>query len=142
MYAPWPADFQRQKDEHDLKLLSILFFCYGGLVALASLLFLVYVGIGALMIAEPGASASPADVRVLTITGSVLAVVFGILFLIVLAKGILLFVAGAGLRSRKRYWLAVVLAGISCMNVPLGTALGVFGLIVLLRPSVKASFAT
>jgi hypothetical protein len=36
--------------------------------------------------------------------------------------------------------LAFVTACLSCMNVPIGTALGVFAILVLNRPSVKALF--
>jgi len=49
--------------------------------------------------------------------------------------------AGRCLRQRRRYTLCLVMAAISCMLMPIGTVLGVFTLIVLMRPSVKGAFA-
>ncbi len=49
--------------------------------------------------------------------------------------------AAAGLKKRSRYTLILVVSGLACLSFPLGTALGVFSIIVLMRPSVKALFA-
>jgi hypothetical protein len=55
---------------------------------------------------------------------------------------IALLVAGRSLANRKRYTFCLVVAGVECIFVPLGTTLGVFTLIVLLRDSVKRLFET
>lgn len=51
-----------------------------------------------------------------------------------------MFMAGRNLVARRRHTFCVVVAALSCMFMPFGTALGVFTLIVLMRPSVKALF--
>jgi hypothetical protein len=56
------------------------------------------------------------------------------------ALGILTIYAGRCLKQHKAYNLAFVLACLNCLHAPLGTALGVFTLLVLSRPSVKALF--
>ena len=48
--------------------------------------------------------------------------------------------AGWWLAKRKHYWFCFVVACLACAFSPLGTVLGVFTIIVLLRPSVKALF--
>ena len=48
--------------------------------------------------------------------------------------------AGHCLQRRKNYIYCLVIAGVACMFAPLGTALGVFTIIVLLRESVKELF--
>jgi len=48
--------------------------------------------------------------------------------------------AGAGLRNRTRYVLILVMSGLACLSVPLGTGLGIWTIMVLQRPSVKALF--
>src|SRR5262245_21790256 len=48
--------------------------------------------------------------------------------------------AGKRLAQRTHYTYCLVIAAISCMFMPMGTVLGVFTLIVLLRPSVKVLF--
>ena len=53
------------------------------------------------------------------------------------------FVAYAGrcLSQQRRYLLCMIVAGLACLFTPIGTILGVFTLVVLLRPQVKAAFA-
>ena len=53
---------------------------------------------------------------------------------------ILLLVAAARLRRRTSRTFCMVVAGISCLFMPIGTVLGVFTIIVLARPTVKALF--
>ena len=55
--------------------------------------------------------------------------------------GALLIYSGRCLARRKRRVFSMVVAGISCLQVPFGTVLGVFTLIVLQRPSVLAFYA-
>lgn len=61
---------------------------------------------------------------------------------IVFATGlaVCLFLAGRFLRQRTHYTFCLVTAAVACTFMPVGTALGMFTLIVLLRPSVKALF--
>jgi hypothetical protein len=54
----------------------------------------------------------------------------------------LLLVAGQRLRKRRSYNFCFVVAAISCAFAPMGTVLGVFTIIVLSRPTVKAIFAS
>ena len=53
---------------------------------------------------------------------------------------ILLIVAGRFLKRRKHLVFCIVVAGISCLFMPVGTVLGVFTIIVLSKPTVKALF--
>ena len=50
---------------------------------------------------------------------------------------IVVFLSGRKLRQRKHWTFSVVVAGIECAFMPLGTVLGVFTLITLTKPSVK-----
>ncbi|WP_115050366.1 hypothetical protein [Xanthomonas arboricola] len=49
--------------------------------------------------------------------------------------------AGRCIAQRRRHLLCLIVAGISCSFMPFGTVVGVFALVVLLRPQVKALFA-
>jgi hypothetical protein len=57
-----------------------------------------------------------------------------------LGLAICLVLAGRALLERKHYTFCLVMACVSCMFMPFGTVLGVFSLLVLLRPSVKELF--
>lgn len=48
--------------------------------------------------------------------------------------------AGRCLARRRKHTFCLGVAAVSCMNAPIGTALGVFTIIVLMRPSVKELF--
>lgn len=50
------------------------------------------------------------------------------------------FLAGRFLKQQTKYTFCFVLAVVNCMFAPLGTVLGVFTIIVLLRDSVKLLF--
>jgi hypothetical protein len=73
---------------------------------------------------------------------------FGLLF-VVIGGGVVLFgwtlaaltaYAGRCISRRQKYMLCLVVACLNCLHPPIGTALGVFTLIVLLRDSVKQLF--
>ena len=49
--------------------------------------------------------------------------------------------AGYNLGAKKRYIFCFVVACLCCIQIPLGTILGVFTIVVLARPSVKDLFA-
>jgi hypothetical protein len=63
----------------------------------------------------------------------------GIMLVLWTLAGCLLF-AGRCLARQKAYMFCFVVACLSCLQMPLGTLLGVFTLIVLSRPSVKDRF--
>jgi hypothetical protein len=51
-------------------------------------------------------------------------------------------IAGRMLQSCQAYVFCIVMAAIACAWMPFGTILGVFTIIVLVRPSVKELFET
>ena len=56
------------------------------------------------------------------------------------AFAVVVLVEGKFLARRTRYTYCLVVAGVECIFMPFGTVLGVFTIIVLSRPSVKALF--
>ncbi len=127
------------QDESHLRLLSIFHYVLAAPCALVASLFLMHFFFGAPILGGlfgPGAKDPPPPVlgAVLMAVGASL-VTAGWVF-----AGCLVF-AGRSLASRRRYTFCFVLAGLECVLCnPLGTVLGVFTIIVLLRPSVKALF--
>lgn len=59
-----------------------------------------------------------------------------------LGSGILNVISGLSIRARKYRTFSIVVAAINCLHVPLGTVLGVFTLIVLVRESVRELYET
>lgn len=127
------------QDEEHLRLLSIFHYVVGGLHGLAACLPFIHlaVGIGLVSGAFPvqhGHERPPPSVGWLFIfIGSVFILGGWSLAVVIL-------LAGRFLARRRHYMYCFVVAAIECLLMPLGTALGVFTIIVLVRPSVKALF--
>ena len=67
----------------------------------------------------------------------------GIWILTGLALAVCTIIAGRSLAQRRRYLFCLVMAGIEAATcMPFGTVLGVFTIIVLMRPSVRGAFGT
>ena len=65
-------------------------------------------------------------------------VVFGVLLLV---GGIANLLSGLWIHARKKRTFSLVVAGIDCIQIPFGTALGVLTIIVLMRDSVRETYA-
>lgn len=124
------------QDVEHLKILSILHYVWGGLTAFFACFGLIYVVIGlvALIAGTQNQGGPPAFVGGMFMFIGVVFVLLG-----VTAGGLTIW-AGRCLAQRKRYTLCLVMACLSCLSIPFGTALGVFTIIVLQRPAVKAMF--
>ena len=124
------------QDEEHLRMLSILYYIWGGLTACFSCLGVVYVIMGGIFMvaASQQQNGPPAWF------GAIFSI-FGVLMVLLIgAMGGLTLWTGRNLQQRRRYTLCLIVAGVSCLSVPLGTALGVFTFVVLSRPSVKQLF--
>ncbi|MGE0321644.1 MAG: hypothetical protein AB7K71_16170 [Polyangiaceae bacterium] len=127
------------QDREHLNVLSICFYVYGGLQVLFGFVPGIYVFMGSLMLNDPALHRSGAPPMVEAMPWIFIAV--GILAsLYIWTVATLMFFTASGLRARKRHVLCIIGSALILLNMPLGTALGVFSLIVLLRPSVKAAF--
>lgn len=128
-----------EKNAEHLRLLSIFHYVYAGITALFSCFPLIYVGMGVAIFT--GAFKDSGDSPPGFVGG--LFALFGLVgFVFVLAMAGLAAYAGKCLSERKRYTYCIVVAAISCLSVPFGTALGVFTIVVLQRPGVRAMFGT
>jgi hypothetical protein len=127
------------KDQEHLKLLSIFHYIVAGLACFCGLLWVIYIVSGVILLIASGSMAN--DDRMGASIGGVVAIVVGIvLFVLFELYGILCIFAGRKYAKHQGYTFCFVLALFTCLNFPLGTALGVFAIIVLNRPSVKALF--
>ena len=128
------------QDEQHLRLLSIFHYVVGALVILFSCIFIIHLAMGIAALVNPQIMKN-AKGQIPPPFFGWLFVAFGSIAIIIgWTLGICIIAAGKSLAGRKRYWFCFVMAAVSCMFTPFGTVLGVFTLIVLSRPSVKAIF--
>lgn len=131
----------RSNDEEHLRLLSLFHYVSAALTALFACLPLLHVGLGLVLALSPGSFDEAKD-------GNAPPPWFGLIFVavggfFVLAGwtlAVLKFAAARCLARRRRRGFCVAIACLCCVFPPIGTVLGVFTLVVLSRPSVKALF--
>lgn len=137
MNVPAPAPDTTTQDLEHLRLLSIFHYVVAAITGVLSLFPVIHLVIGIAMITgRMGATDQEAR-----FAGWIF-VAFASVFI---ACGMTLagFIAYAGrcLQRKRRHMLCLVVAALSCMMMPFGTVLGVFTLITLTKPQVKALFA-
>ncbi len=125
-------------DASHLKILSICYYVKAGLNVLGGCLALFYIGLGALFLSDaprdPRGNGPPPELGWLFVGVGVFAAILAWVIAALMA------LTGYSLARRRRYTCCLVMAGLACLSVPLGTILGVFSFIVLLRPGVKEEF--
>ncbi len=122
------------EDEKYLQLLSVFHYVVGGLAACFACIPIIHLSIGIAMLV--GAIDDAPE-----FVGAFLVVIAMFAMLIGWTLAVCIIIAGRCLAKRKRYMFCLVIAAISCIFMPFGTVLGVFTIIVLMRPSVKELFA-
>jgi hypothetical protein len=124
------------QDLEHLKLLSIFHYVAAGMAALFACIPFIHFFMGLAFatgaFAETGTEARPVGLVIMAIAGFV--ILAGWTFAALVA------VAGRSLQKRQRYTFCLVMAGVECIFMPVGTVLGVFTIIVLVRDSVKQLF--
>lgn len=121
-----------------LQLLSIFHYVLAGLSALFSLLPIVYVVMGMAIVTgsvgQGDANAPPNAFGWIFVAVGATLMATGVGYVVLVAM------AGRFIARRRHWTYCVVVAGISCIFFPFGTVLGVFTIVVLARPEVKAAF--
>jgi hypothetical protein len=128
---------QRKVDADHLRLLSIFHFIGAGLALLGILFLLAHYAIFHAFISNPkmweNQKQSPPPAEFFAIFRW-----FYLVFAVwLVASGVLNLISGMCIRARKHRTFSLIVAGINCVHIPLGTALGVFTIIVLVRDSVR-----
>ena len=123
------------RDLEHLKLLEIFHYIRGALACFFGLFGLIYVVIGVAVVLLPTKSSEAAPPLLF---GGLFFVIGLFWFGISEISGILSLIAGWRYRKQKGYYFCFIVAILECLTGLTGIALGVFSLIVLNRPSVKA----
>ena len=119
-----------------VKVLGVLHIIYGSLLVMVGLIvFLIMGGIAGLVGATDHSPDSAVAIPILGGIG-------GLVFVILLAISLPGIIAGFGL-VQFRPWariLTLVLSALELFSIPLGTALGIYGFWVLLKPETEQLF--
>ena len=130
------------QDLEHLRLLSIFHYVVAGIGAFFSCFPVFHLAFGLVMLFAPGIlehgpKENPEGLRLVGLVFVGFAAAF---MLTGWTISFCVYLAGRFLGRRQYYMFCLVMAGILCVMVPFGTVLGVFTIIVLVRPSVMALF--
>ena len=125
-------------DAEHLKLLSIFHYIASALSALFACIPFIHLAIGIGIVAF-GGNMSSHD-KPPAFLGWFFIALASVLIVVGWTHAILIFLAGRFLAARKHHTYCLVVGCVECLFLPLGTILGVFTIIVLSRPTVKALF--
>jgi hypothetical protein len=126
------------QDADHLKVLSLFHYIVAGITALFSCFPLIHVAMGIAM-ATGGFDDSHGHPPPAAF-GWIFAAL-GCAFVVAgWALAVFIYLGGRWIAARRRHTLCLVVAGVSCLLMPFGTVLGVFTLVVLMKPQVKALF--
>ena len=147
--SPSPAvHTQGDRDRDHLRILAIFHFIVAGLALVGAVVVVFEIVLISIL---PGLLESLPENAAETLSGPEgeligTAFTFGLWFFVailvfVVAEFILNLIAGFDLLKRRHRTLCLAIAGLNCLSVPLGTALGVCTFIVLSRSSVRDLYA-
>jgi len=138
--APLPRD-QRGIDDDHLNLLSIFHFVAAGFACLGILFLMVHFAFMHFVFTNPALwqnqKQSPPPPEFFQMFHFVFIFFYLLMGLWLLASAVLNILSGVFLRTRKHRTFSIVVSAINCLQVPLGTILGIFTIIVLTRNSVR-----
>jgi hypothetical protein len=138
---PVVTDRQSIIDGEHIKLLAIFHFVVAGLALLGEVFLALHFLIMRMVFTNPELWKSQANnappPEVFFYMMIMFYCVFGVIFLTVSVLNLL---SGLFLRRRKNRIFSLVVGGLNCVQIPFGTVLGVFTLIVLMRSSVRDSY--
>ena len=125
------------QDHEHLRLLSIIYYIFAGMTGFFGLFGVLYLVIGLVFAINPPQANAQGDPRVV---GYVFTAVGSLFLLLAAAFATVEFLAGRYLKQRRHHTFCLIVAGINCLWIPIGTALGVCTILVLQRPRVRELF--
>ncbi len=145
---PMIPDAQAMRDAEHIRLLAVFHYVLAGLHVVMGCLMAAYFVFFIVMMntmtgvaaSSPSASGSPPPTEIFEMMSWFYGVFGGIGVLIAVGMAWVQFLAGRNLSARRYRTFIFVVACFQCLSFPFGTALGVFTLVVLERPSVKRMF--
>jgi hypothetical protein len=128
---------QRKIDANHLDVLSIFHFVGAGLAVVGMLFLIVHFIVFRTFLSNPKMWENQKQAPPPPEFMAMLKWFYLIFALLLIASAVLNLLSGFFIRARKHRTFSIVVSAINCIHIPLGTALGVFTVIVLMRDSVR-----
>lgn len=131
---------QYRTDSEHLQILSILHYVLAGFVSLVACIPGVYLVIGLAFLGGATVTDSEEASAGMAIMGGAFSLFALAIISIIALQALCMFLTGRWLGSAHNRMFCFINACLLCLHAPFGTALGIFTIIVLSRPSVIARF--
>ena len=128
-----------EEDDRHLQLLTVFHYVVGAITALMSCIPIIHLVFGILILTGSMGHGHNAPPRAI---GALIIGLVSVIILMGWTFAACIVAAGRRLSRRKNWTFCLVVAAFECMMMPFGTVLGVFTIVVLMRPSVKEQFET
>lgn len=122
-------------DADHLKLLAIFHFVVAGFAVVAILFLCLHYALMTALFTNPKIAQQP-DTHQLREFFGILQWFYALAGALLVMGGLANLVSGLWIRARRHRVFSLIVAGLNCVQIPFGTALGVFTIIVLVRDSV------
>jgi hypothetical protein len=126
-------------DVQHLKLLTVFHYVLAGITALMGCFPVFHLAVG-IAVLSGHLETHPNNPAEATLLGWIFTGAAVVMITLAWSFAIALLCAGRFLQQQRRRTFCLVVAGAECLMMPFGTVLGVFTIIVLLRPSVRQLF--
>jgi hypothetical protein len=121
-----------------LSTVSVLHYVYGALIIFGALILgIISFTVGGVMRSDLVQQANDAPPE---FVGGIIQGFGGSIATVLLLVGVLVCVSGSWIAKRRNRTGSLIIAGLCCLNFPLGTALGVFTLVTLLNDEVRQAY--
>lgn len=137
--TPNDVSAKLNEDEFHLHLLSIFHYVVAGLSAISGCLPLLYVFMGTFVVAA-GVATNRVEGAVPMLMGGGMMMFGLVLFVVFEAIAVGQLLNAWYLQTHRHHTYCMVVAVINCLSFPLGTVLGIFTILVLVRPKVRKLF--
>ena len=134
------AAMQYRTDSEHLQILSILHYVMAGFATLGACIPLVYLTIGLALLGGSTVQDSGDASAGMAFTGGIMTLIAIPLAILFILQAVCMFLAARWVGVARNRMFCFINACVLCMHAPLGTALGIFTIIVLSRPSVMQRF--
>ncbi len=128
-----------KKDTDHLRLLAVFHFIFAGLSVLGLGFMVFHYSIMQVIFSRPeiqNAQGGPPPEMI----KKILLIFYSVMAVVLIIGGILNLLSALFLKSRKNRFYSLIIGGLNCVQVPIGTALGIFTIMVLTRDSVRRMY--
>jgi hypothetical protein len=122
-----------QQKHNYLDILSVFHYVNGGLAMILALAALGFLGIGLGGATDWGDRWQPE-------AGCSIIAIMILILILVGGYAVLNLLTGRAIQTRRGYVLCLLTSAVNCLNMPIGTLLGVFTLVLLADPEVRPLF--